>query len=78
MTGHTLAGQSNTINFQYFSSCIILELDRDNPITESKYNKEVCNQYLTIKGNKLIPTHSGEEEACMAVLNNFYGDGKLK
>ena len=29
-------------------------------------------------GYKPILTNLGEEEACMAVLNNFYGDGKLK
>ena len=33
---------------------------------------------IIIIGIVNLLSYSGEEEACMAVLNNFYGDGKFK
>ena len=53
---------------------------KGSQITENKCDKEVIlilisDEQQGIKSNlKCFP---GEEEACMAVLNNFYGDGKF-
>ena len=43
-----------------------------------------CNDIIYFSAGQRQPDNreqvqqGGEEEACMAVLNNFYGDGKLK
>ena len=37
-----------------------------------------CSAGRAQPDNREQVQQGGEEEACMAVLNNFYGDGKLK
>ena len=45
----------------------------------SDYQEELlnCRAGRPQPDNREQVQQGGEEEACMAVLNNFYGDGKL-
>ena len=68
--------RSKGINSQLTLFFIYSGLGKGSQITENKCDKEVTwqNEYYR---NLILQCFPGEEEACMAVLNNFYGDGKL-